>query len=277
MANAALLVWGGSPVPPRLISDRENIVYEVRLRDGARAALRLHRPGYQSRDAIKAELTWMQRLAQAGLPVPLPLRAVSGAFVAEAGGRLASMVSWMAGVPLGAAQRPLDGASGDQAALMQRLGQLIARMHNLTDAMDIPQDVDRPRWDADGFLGQTPLWGPFWTNPAFTPGELDDVLRACGVARQRMAALAADGADFGLIHADCIRENVLVDGDVLTLIDFDDAGWGFRFYDLATAVVHSLEEPHLPALVKGLVAGYRSERAVPPRADDDLVHRQGGS
>jgi Ser/Thr protein kinase RdoA (MazF antagonist) len=271
MANAALRAWGGWQVPPLLIKDRENIVYDVRLSDGARAALRLHRPGYQSGAAIEAELTWMQRLAQAGLPVPLPLRTVSGALTAQAGGRLASMVSWMTGAPLGAAETPLDGTSGDQAALMHRLGRLIARLHNLTDSMDLPRDLDRPRWDADGFLGPTPLWGPFWANPAFTPDELDDVQRARGLARQRLATLASGGTDFGLIHADCLRENVLAEGGVLKLIDFDDAGWGFRAYDLATAVVQSLEEPHLAALVEGLIAGYRTERSLSPPAQGDLV------
>ncbi len=271
MAKAAIAAWGGSRGIPRLVKNRENIVFEVRLQDGTRAALRLHRPGYQSRAAIVTELNWMERLSQAGLAVPPPLRTVSGDLTARAGDRLASMVSWLSGAPLGAAERPLDGTPAGQAGLMHRLGVLIARMHNLTDAMNLPRDLDRPRWDADGYLGPMPLWGPFWTNPAFTPDELKDVQRARDLARLRLAGLAAAGADFGLIHADCLRENVLVEGDVLKLIDFDDAGWGFRVYDLATAVVQSLEEPHLAALVDALIAGYRSERILPPPGSGDLV------
>ena len=57
-----------------------------------------------------------------------------------------------------------------------------------------------------------------------------------------------------------MRENVLKDGDDLLLIDFDDSGFGFRMYDLATAVVQSLEEPSLPLLVEGLIEGYRRRR-----------------
>jgi Ser/Thr protein kinase RdoA (MazF antagonist) len=271
MAGVALVAWGGSVGPPRLVKNRENIVFEVRLPDGQHAALRLHRPGYQSRASIEAELRWMQGLAGAGLPVPVPVRTSSGALVHEAAGRMVSLVSWLEGAPLGAAERPLDGSARDQADLMRRLGRLIARMHNLTDAMDLPQDLDRPRWDAQGYLGDAPLWGPFWANPAFTADELADVQHARSAAFGRMTALSTSGADFGLIHADCLRENVLVEGGEMKLIDFDDAGWGFRTYDLATAIVQSLEEPALPALVDGLTAGYRSERVRPMRAEADLL------
>ena len=44
-AEAAARLWGAQVV--RLISHRENAVYEITLPDGQRAALRLHRPGYQ--------------------------------------------------------------------------------------------------------------------------------------------------------------------------------------------------------------------------------------
>ena len=49
-------------------------------------------------------------------------------------------------------------------------------------------------------------------------------------------ALAAleDSADYGLIHADLISENMLWTGEHPYLIDFDDGGWGFRDFELAT-------------------------------------------
>ena len=37
-----------------------------------------------------------------------------------------------------------------------------------------------------------------------------------------------------LNEKDLVRENVMVDGDKLQLIDFDDGGFGFNLYDLAT-------------------------------------------
>ena len=75
-AEQALAAWGGGTL--RLIKDRENAVYEARLTDGRRAALRLHREGYQSPDAIRSELWWMQASAKAGVAVPAPVPTSSG-------------------------------------------------------------------------------------------------------------------------------------------------------------------------------------------------------
>ena len=260
MAGAALAQWGGATLPPRLVKDRENIVYDVTLRNGTRAALRLHRPGYQTEGAIRAELTWMQGLAGAGLAVPEPVRTVTGDLSAAVGDRIVSVLTWLAGTPIGAAERPLDGGAYAQEGLMRRLGALIGRMHNLTDALNLPATLERPRWDAEGYLGDQPLWGPFWENPAFMSDERAMIGVARTKARVHLANLAGKGSDFGLIHADCLRENVLDDGRDLKLIDFDDSGWGFRAYDLATAVFQSLEERALPQIVRGLLRGYSEVR-----------------
>ena len=76
-----------------------------------------------------------------------------------------------------------------------------------------------------------------------------------------------DGGDFGLIHADVLRENVLVDGDRVSLIDFDDSGHGFRLHDLGTVLSQNLYEPGLPDIARALIAGYATLRP----ADPELV------
>src|SRR5215467_5145680 len=52
------------------IKVRENAVYAVRLRDGTKAVLRIHRRGYHSDQALQSERIWMQALRQHGLDVP---------------------------------------------------------------------------------------------------------------------------------------------------------------------------------------------------------------
>lgn len=258
LANTALSAWGGHS--PRLIKMRENIVYEVQLPTG-RAALRLHRPGYQSASGIEAELIWTRDLAKGGLHVPLPIATLSGALTTTAGNRTASCVSWVLGDPIGAAELPLAGSEPEQAALMERVGRLAAQLHDATDALRLPESFPRPHWDTEGYLGDTPLWGPFWTNPAFSKDDLALIEEARAKARRLLTDLRPT-ADWGLIHADMLRENILAQGTELTLIDFDDCGWGFRLYDLATAIVQSLEEPTLPTLARALIRGYASLRPV---------------
>jgi Ser/Thr protein kinase RdoA (MazF antagonist) len=84
---------------------------------------------------------------------------------------------------------------------------------------------------------------------------------------QRIARDLPDSLDYGLIHADLVRENVLVNGDDVELIDFDDAGYGWRMFDIATALFKNRAEPHFARIQSALIAGYRSRRSL---ADRDL-------
>lgn len=255
----AAAAWGG--VPLRLIRARENAVWEMGLPGGARAALRLHRPGYQTRAAIEAELAWCAALAGRGLPVVRPLPAAGALTVALEGGALASAVAWVEGDPMGEAGVPLAGSPGEQAARHRMLGRLLAEVHDATDAIALPA-FPRPAWDAEGLIGEAPLWGRFWEHPAATPADRS-VLRA---ARAFLAAgLAQAGADFGPIHADVLRENVLVGREGgLTLIDFDDSGTGWRAHDLGTVMSQNQTEPAREALRAALIEGYAEARAVDP-------------
>ncbi len=91
----------------RLIRNRENAVFEVALPGRARGALRLHRQGYQSHAAIRSELWWCAALAARSVAVPAALPARDGGLLVRlAGGRLASVVTWLEGEPLGEAGVP---------------------------------------------------------------------------------------------------------------------------------------------------------------------------
>lgn len=270
MAAAALPYWGGAAAAPVLVKARENVVFRLTLKGGRDAALRLHRPGYQSRSAVEAELEWTTLLAGAGLPVPAAVPTLRGALTARVGDRVASVVEWLDGAPVGAAELPLRGTPAEQRALMGKVGALIASLHEATDALGLPGSFDRPHWDEEGFLGERPLWGRFWENPAFGAAERALIADARAVARGMLADCRHARTDFGLIHADVLRENLLLSPDGLRLIDFDDSGWGWRLYDLATAAVQSLEEPGLPGIVEGLVEGYRTRRALSPQDEARL-------
>jgi Ser/Thr protein kinase RdoA (MazF antagonist) len=265
-ATEAASLWGGHLT--RLIRDRENAVYEMRLLGGARAALRLHRAGYQDEASIKSELWWCGALAKTGLSVPAPLSAQSGAQLAHLStGRLASAIAWVSGEPLGEAGVPLPGTHEEQSARHYSLGRLIAKFHAATDALTLPTDFTRPSWDIPGLVGETPFWGRFWDHPSLTRSEADHLQTARTYLRDRLQKYHAEGADFGPIHADVLRENVLVDGETVSLIDFDDSGHGFRLHDLGTVLSQNLYEPALPQIARALIAGYATRHP----ADPELV------
>jgi Ser/Thr protein kinase RdoA (MazF antagonist) len=248
MAEDAARHWGGRIL--RVLRNRENHVYEMATPSG-RAALRLHRGGYQPAAAIRSELWWCNALAHAGLPVPAALAATDGdMLVALPDGRHASAIAWIEGDALGEADRPFLKPLAEVLDLHHALGALLARLHQVTDTLILPPDFTRPRWDRDGLVGEAPFWGRFWDHPAATPDQRATLIRARDALRERLTG------EIGLIHADVLRENVLVNDHSVSLIDFDDSGFGFRLYDLGTVLVQNLHDPAYPDIRDALMAGY---------------------
>ena len=254
-AVAALAEWGMSKAVLGAVIERENQVCPVDFQ-GARFALRLHRPGYRSASQLQSELDWMAMLAVAGLNVPAPRPTLTGGLIACVEGQNASMLEWVPGARMGQVGEPL--VLEDRCGTFHRLGVGMALLHQASDAWQPPADFVRPAWDADGLIGEVPLWGRFWDAPFLQDADRRLMTDFREAARNDLYALA--DADFGLIHADLLGENVLVDGAVLHFIDFDDGGWGFRLFDIATSLIKNRGEPDYPDLESALLEGYHSVR-----------------
>ena len=257
LAAQAQRAWLCAGAPLKLVWRSENIVFATILPSGTRAVLRLHRPGYQDPAAIAAELAWSARLADAGVAVAEPLPAATGAWLAQVRGVVVSCLRWIDGRPLGEAVAPLAGSAVLERAA--EFGALIAELHNATDAGACPGVFPRQAWDEDALLGEAPRLGRFWEAPVLSPEEAALLL----AARHKARGLLPLARDFGPIHADTLRSNVMAERCGLRLIDFDDSGPGWRLYDLASALIQSWGDPLLGEHAARLVAGYRSRRALP--------------
>ena len=266
LAQRAARLWGFGPDQIRLAARRENIVWRAEDARGA-FALRLHRPGYRDAEQLLSELQWMDALAQGGLNVPRPVPSRAGALVEEVGDTLVDLLTWLPGAPIGS-QGQL--AVADRVGLCRDLGALLARLHAISDAWTPPAGFSRPAWDRAGLLGDHPLWGPFWDNPGLSAAQRATLLAARAKADAHLAAIEP-GLDAGLIHADALSENILIHDGALSLIDFDDGGWGFRDFDLATFLMRFLPASDYPALRAALLEGYATRRAVDPGTLDLFI------
>lgn len=250
MTEAALAAarahWGLGKANCTLIAARENAVYRVETASGP-AALRLHRPGYRTDAELRAELDWMSMLSRGGLTVPRPVPAPDGTTLLKAEGFAIDLLTWLNGAPMSTGEVTPE--------TYHALGLLTAKMHGLADSWTPPKGIERPTWT---FVDETPTWGRFWENPALTPAHrvrFEDFRNA--------AQGSLDGfedADWGLIHADLVPDNVLMNGPTLAPIDFDDGGWGHRLFDLATITFRSRRTDPSGALAEATVEGYRSLR-----------------
>lgn len=258
--DAALALWGLQGARATFIAGRENRVYRV-ASAGHDLALRFKRPGCRSDAELSSELHWMAAIDAAGLSVPRPILSTAGALLERIGEQRVNMLSWYAGHSM--AEMP---PSQDT---FHTLGQEIARLHDACDAWVPPPEFNRCNWDADGLLGDDPVWGQFWDNPtldAETRALLIDFRAAAKADLTRQADL-----DYGLIHADLVGENVLLKDSTVTFIDFDDGGFGYRLFDLATVVLKLGHTPQIHDLTSALLDGYRSHRAIDVGALDLFV------
>jgi Ser/Thr protein kinase RdoA (MazF antagonist) len=252
-----------------LVTVSENVTF--RLTDGQTGedwVLRLHRPGYNSAAELEAERVWTSALRAAGLETPEPLPARDGrAFVPQpvAGTgetRLVGVTRWIDGEVLDSLLRDAARAA-ERPGWFARLGALVARTHLQSETWTPPAGFARPSLDADGLMGAEPRWGPFWNHAALSTEGRELALAARDLLYARLSALPRDPAVFGVIHADLHPGNLLVRDDGLAIIDFDDAAFGWRMYDIAVALTHQQTATDFEAVRDAFLAGYREVRDLP--------------
>ncbi|MDB3891604.1 homoserine kinase [Alphaproteobacteria bacterium] len=257
--NSALQLWGLEGADWSLIAARENRVFKVNTRGGQSYALRLHRRAFRSDAELTSELEWMDALAKGGLNVPAPIAAMDGACLHRVDDVQIDVLSWLPGAPLGETGQPLSLT--DRQGVFRRIGVQMARLHEISDAWTPPENFDRWSWDRAGLLGNQPVWGRFWENPTLSH-EDKTLFEATRDRAEQQLAEVEKALDYGLIHADLVRENLMIDGDRVYLIDFDDGGWGFRLFDLATFLFKNRSEPDFQELNSAFLDGYQSRRSI---------------
>ncbi|WP_135448332.1 phosphotransferase enzyme family protein [Tabrizicola caldifontis] len=283
----ALPLYGVSPdTPLTLLNRSENETWAA-----GDLVLRLHRAGYHTKAEIASELAWLGALQD--LPGLNAVRPVPGrqGLVSEIDGRLLVAFARLPGQEL----QPGD----DLSRWFAPLGEITARLHLHARAWTPPPGFTRKRWDVETILGPRPHWG-HWRQAQGLDGPGEALLaRATDALATRLAAYGTGPERFGLIHADLRLANLMVAGESLTAIDFDDCGFGWWAYDLAAALSFIETDPRLPDLIARWLEGYarvsplgREDRAMIPsliflrrvlltawlatRADSDTAQGFGG-
>lgn len=254
----ALALWGMECAEWKLIAARENRVFRVD-HAGESFALRLHRAAYRTNAELRSELDWMEAVAASGLQVPAPIRSLTGQFLHVVDDIQVDLLTWLSGQPLGKTGEALQVP--DRTSLFHRIGHEMAKLHIISDTWSLPDDFTRCAWDRKGLLGDSPLWDRFWDNATLSDQDRTLFVTVREHADAALKAVEPD-LDYGLIHADLVRENVMIDGSKVQFIDFDDAGFGFRLFDIATTLIKNRQETDYPELKAALISGYRSQRAI---------------
>lgn len=241
-----------------LLSLSENGTFLAR--DGDRVViLRVHRHGYHDRAAIESELAWMAQLrAEGTVATPELIPACDGRSVVEV--RHAGVdryVDAFAHIPGHTAEEAPDRVS------FHALGAVTARLHQHALTWAPPHGFRRFSWDLDTTLGPEARWGQWEHGPGVGSKERRVLAAASAQVRQRLSEYGSGTDRFGLVHADLRMANLMVSADhALTVIDFDDCGWGWFMADLGAVVSWMEERPDLDMLVRQWLAGYLTVRAL---------------
>ena len=119
-------------------------------------------------------------------------------------------------------------------------------------------------------MGAKPFWGPFWRKPDLAPGQRAQIIHARDRIREILSGYGKDRSRFSLIHADLHPGNLIVTGDRVHIIDFDDSGFGWHLYELAVAISYYQDSPYFDSIREAIIAGYRTEREL-GQADVELL------
>jgi Ser/Thr protein kinase RdoA (MazF antagonist) len=235
----------------------ESFIYRYQRDDGP-AILRVTHSLRRSADQIHGEVDWINTLAAGGATVARALLSARGELVeaiddGQGGHFLATAFNFAPGRP--------PGQVGWTAARYENYGRLIGRMHALTKEYEPPN----PAW-------RRPSW------PAVFADELRGLLTGRDeVIHERYRTLTdpierlpRDRDSYGLIHFDAHGGNLHVDGDTITLFDFDDCVYNWFIGDIAMAVFYMItnaDDP--PGVLTGFLPhflrGYRAENRLDPR------------
>ncbi len=268
LASRALASWELDGSELSFIKYRENAVFKVITDTGERYALRIHRANYHSNASLRSELEWINALDQYGIEVPAVVPTPTGAFftIVSAEGipepRQVDLFQWVDGEPMGS----IEAGQLDPAKVYctyHRIGTVAARLHNQAVSWRLPEGFTRHAWDADGLTGEKPFWGPFWEFEMLNEEQRQLLLRTRDKVHRDLLSFGKSPDKYSMIHADFVVENLMIDGDHVRLIDFDDAGFGWHLFELATALYFIINEDYYETAREALIEGYREHRSLP--------------
>jgi Ser/Thr protein kinase RdoA (MazF antagonist) len=258
MAQLARVACGRYGISPdcrlRPYALTENWTYRVEANSADPVVLRIYRPGGRSPAEIMSELAWMCAIREGSdslVPAVVPTTQGSQMLELTRDSRLDPCYCVMFSCAPGH-----EPAEDELAAWFPRLGAITARLHQHAGSWTRPSWFRRPRWNVTTTLGNRPHWGP-WQSSVTDAEQLRQLEWLAEVVTARLYRFGEGPARFGLVHADLRLANLLVDGDHITVIDFEDCGLSWYLYDLACALTFNEGRADVRELIALWVDGYR--------------------
>ena len=270
LVTKSLKLWDlPSDAKARLINVSENATYLIEASGGYKSVLRVHRENYHSKSAIACELAWIAELRTSKtVSTPNCIAGKNGQAIQTATSSDLPEERYMVLFEF------VDGVSpdeeGDLVEHFVKLGEIAARTHKQSSDWSEASSLERKSWDLNAIFGNQPTWGDWRDAPQVTDQVRKTLERVEDRIEERLTEYGKSNNRFGLIHADMRLANLLVDGTVTNVIDFDDCGFGWYLYDFATGISFMEDDPRVPNLKSAWLRGYQKVRKLSSKDLDEV-------
>jgi len=153
-----------------------------------------------------------------------------------------------------------NNASTWNETVFYNWGSTMGKMHRLTKTYSPPEGAHKRPLFEDNFI---PL--DYYKNvPA--------VYKKMAQIQEEILALPRDIDSYGLIHCDMHQQNLLINDNNISVLDFDDCKYGFFALDIGIALYHALwwglpddifaQNDFALKIIKSFMSGYKAENTL---------------
>jgi Ser/Thr protein kinase RdoA (MazF antagonist) len=205
---------------------------------------------------VNSEVTWMLALAKdTNLIIPNPKRNKLGELVTRIQGRDGStinstLLNWIAGEPYHKGLESHDTA--------YRIGLLLATMHNQASQWNYPAGFIRPRRDIAYFENLLHAISSAVTDGRIRQADYAELSKSVALLINLMSGLDESPQNYGIMHADTHKGNLLYHHGKIRIIDFSFCALGNYMFDLGICFGDMKTELHQVCL-----QGYEKYRPLP--------------
>ena len=258
-AKAAVMLYEFNNVSFRISGigfDFANILFFLNTED-TRFTLRIHRAGTSIHE-IRSKIYWLKALWSKGhIKTLSPVPGRDGEMIQSISpndlpSRYAVVYDWIPGETLHSLS-----ATEKTPELIRRLGNMVGRMHAVSETLELPDGFTRPRYDIN--------WITDKVEKALTSDQTDasaEELAKLSTLSARCLQIIGEHAEapdvFGLIHSDLEPHNIIISDGQPCPVDVMEFGFGYYLSDILTLSRHFSEDEQTI-----FFKGYQEIRSLP--------------
>jgi len=139
---------------------------------------------------------------------------------------------------------------------MQRIAHALALFHQNSDKIKVPTDFDRPILDYEGLFGESGIYHSEEATRIFTDAQNTIIAETLTHIQKAFTHLDAIPKSSGLIHADLLSKNIIVNRDVVTFLDWEYLSYSYYLYDLTPLLWQLKTQPNYHELESAYWSAY---------------------